>query len=197
MQFCVKLNGLKCTKKNWNIKHNILWYYCQIFLTKRIRIPASYLISKSSYYQDPVLLRWINFNPSMDKWFHAQESMWGNHLTILKHQRCNHRRLEIDGAHLGPTGPRWAPCWPHDPCYLGDIMSDRIAYSGIILIGRSTNWMSKLKEIRKGLFVFCFNDGTCLLKTPNISPFFMLNLVWQPDNAHERWTVQIISGFVL
>ena len=23
------------------------------------------------------------------------------------------------GAHLGPTGPRWAPCWPHDLCYLG------------------------------------------------------------------------------
>ena len=20
---------------------------------------------------------------------------------------------------LGPTGPRWAPCWPHEPCYLG------------------------------------------------------------------------------
>ena len=18
---------------------------------------------------------------------------------------------------LGPVGPRWAPCWPHDPCY--------------------------------------------------------------------------------
>ena len=23
------------------------------------------------------------------------------------------------GAHLGPTRPRWAPCWPHEPCYLG------------------------------------------------------------------------------
>ena len=23
------------------------------------------------------------------------------------------------GAHLGPTGPRWAPCWPHELCYLG------------------------------------------------------------------------------
>ena len=23
------------------------------------------------------------------------------------------------GAHLGPTGPRWAPCWPHEPCYQG------------------------------------------------------------------------------
>ena len=22
------------------------------------------------------------------------------------------------GAHLGPTGPWWAPCWPHEPCYL-------------------------------------------------------------------------------
>ena len=25
----------------------------------------------------------------------------------------------LHGAHLGPTGPRSAPCWPRDPCYLG------------------------------------------------------------------------------
>ena len=23
------------------------------------------------------------------------------------------------GAHLGPTGPRWAPCWLHELCFLG------------------------------------------------------------------------------
>ena len=23
------------------------------------------------------------------------------------------------GAHLGPVGRRWAPCWPHKPCYQG------------------------------------------------------------------------------
>ena len=23
------------------------------------------------------------------------------------------------GAHLGPTGPSWVPCWPHEPCYQG------------------------------------------------------------------------------
>ena len=23
------------------------------------------------------------------------------------------------GAHLGPVGPSWAPCWPHGPCYRG------------------------------------------------------------------------------
>ena len=21
------------------------------------------------------------------------------------------------GAHLGPVGPKWAPCWPHEACY--------------------------------------------------------------------------------
>ena len=29
-----------------------------------------------------------------------KQSSWGQH-----------------GAHLGPVGPRWAPCWPHEPCY--------------------------------------------------------------------------------
>ena len=31
-----------------------------------------------------------------------KQSSWGQH-----------------GAHLGPVGPIWAPCWPHEPCYLG------------------------------------------------------------------------------
>ena len=31
-----------------------------------------------------------------------QQSSWGQH-----------------GAHLGPVGPRWAPCWPHEPFYQG------------------------------------------------------------------------------
>ena len=29
---------------------------------------------------------------------------------------------KVHEAHLGPTGPRWAPCWPHEPCY-HDIVS--------------------------------------------------------------------------
>ena len=26
------------------------------------------------------------------------------------------------GSHLGPTGPRWAPCWPYELCYLGNLV---------------------------------------------------------------------------
>ena len=31
-----------------------------------------------------------------------KQSSWGQH-----------------GAHLGPVGPRWTLCWPHEPCYQG------------------------------------------------------------------------------
>ena len=34
------------------------------------------------------------------------QSSWGQH-----------------GAHLGPTGPRWDPCWPHESCYKGLYLS--------------------------------------------------------------------------
>ena len=37
------------------------------------------------------------------------------------------------GAHLGPTEPRWATCWPNEPCYQGDIayckQATRYSYS--------------------------------------------------------------------
>ena len=26
---------------------------------------------------------------------------------------------KVHGANMGPTGPRWAPSWPHENCYLG------------------------------------------------------------------------------
>ena len=31
---------------------------------------------------------------------------------------------KVHGANMGPVGPRWAPCWPHEPCYQGTYVSD-------------------------------------------------------------------------
>ena len=31
-------------------------------------------------------------------------------------------------AHLGPDGPRWVACWPHEPCYLGGFWKEHITY---------------------------------------------------------------------
>ena len=39
-----------------------------------------------------------------------RQSSWGQH-----------------GAYQGPVGPRWAPCWPHEPCYQDNICTWKAA----------------------------------------------------------------------
>ena len=39
---------------------------------------------------------------------------------------------DLHGTHLGPTGPRWAPCWPHEPCYQGKAAKLLLDTSGFI-----------------------------------------------------------------
>ena len=58
------------------------------------------------------------------------------------------------GAHLGPPGPRWAPCWPHDPCYLGrDTWGEAQCFSNSSLTSYFVpNWRSFIME-SKGLFI--------------------------------------------
>ena len=41
---------------------------------------------------------------------------WGKPRPVIKDNYPNNK---AHGAHLGPTEPRWAPCWPHEHCYLG------------------------------------------------------------------------------
>ena len=45
----------------------------------------------------------ISASPNQDDSYRPRKQRsWGQH-----------------GAHLGPVGPRLAPCWPHEPCYQG------------------------------------------------------------------------------
>ena len=71
--------------------------------------------------------------PQLNPW---QQGSWGQH-----------------GSHLGPTGPRWAPCWPHELCCLGSIASIEIqAHTNktgyCTTIHANCGWYKK-KEIRK------------------------------------------------
>ena len=58
-------------------------------------------------------------------------------------------------AHLGPVGPRWAPCWPHDPCYQGAYWNwfhwlriyDKSFTCTIILHNGATNHNSTLVQV--------------------------------------------------
>ena len=35
----------------------------------------------------------------------------------LNEGELNNPDSKVHGAYLGPTGARWALCWPHEPCY--------------------------------------------------------------------------------
>ena len=58
------------------------------------------------------------------------------------------------GAHLGPTGPRWAPCWPNELCYLGIVaVSIPFQWSS----GTLTHWnQTKMSAISKMTFKINF-----------------------------------------
>ena len=43
-------------------------------------------------------------------------------------------------GHLGPVGPRWAPCWPHEPCYQGRCPSICSAVSAFFPISHPGIW---------------------------------------------------------
>ena len=49
---------------------------------------------------------------------------------------------KVHGAHLGPTGPRWAPCWPHELCYLGHNTKHHISLILKWLISRVACWLT-------------------------------------------------------
>ena len=63
------------------------------------------------------------------KWAYAQGSGWkicfntNHHMHSHLHNCGMKTEQNIPdskvGDHLGPIGPRWAPCWRHEPCYLG------------------------------------------------------------------------------
>ena len=67
------------------------------------------------------LMPWTELTPT---WW--KQTLITHFIIIVK----NSPDSKVHGAnmevHLGLTGPRWAPCWPHEPCYLG-------AYSNLVL----------------------------------------------------------------
>ena len=48
---------------------------------------------------------------------------------------------KVHGAHLGPLGPRWAPCWPYEPCYQGGFISKGVTCERLKGQCRSWHWI--------------------------------------------------------
>ena len=52
------------------------------------------------------------------------------------------------GAHLGPVGLRWAPCWPHEPCYQGGSHFVKASLCQVSCIALSVCWTKSARICR-------------------------------------------------
>ena len=81
----------------------------ELYRVWRFPLTLSTMLSDASHMKELLPIRhpdgwniekmaWNHGNRQATRW----QSSWGQHV-----------------AHLGPVGPRWAPCWPREPCYQG------------------------------------------------------------------------------
>ena len=81
----------------------------------RVRIPE-FLTEYVSMY------RWIwdrTYNTLLSDSMMAKFTRSFNTAKLIMNYPWQQGSQDQHGAHLGPIGPRWAPCWPHDLCCLG------------------------------------------------------------------------------
>ena len=134
---------------------------------------------------------------------------------------CSYPDSKVHGANMGPilglTGPRWAPCWPHELCYLGSCKAMReINYQNNFLVNtfpfchqsmctcreltstqlsymthRPHKWSSKRQSL---VFTHWLDTASHLLITVWWScPGWLCNALWGLANgtqAIEKWSLR-------
>ena len=86
---------------------------------------------------------------------------------ILEQFGVNYRDSKVHGAHLGPAGPRWARCWPHELCYLGNSFPNDAFTAVTHTQWSSWEWLWGWRDIRK-LVVNTYENCWELLNTAYI-----------------------------
>ena len=116
-----------------------------------------------------------------------QQSSWGQH-----------------GAHPDPAGSRWAPCWPHEPCYQGlhrwcwfALVIASIAPAstasevmmkaqGVIIRGWLVNWLFKTRTLH---IMYVYTTGNIwniyLYIQYMLFIIHYLNTVWEIVHVHK------------
>ena len=92
------------------------------------------------------------------------------------------------GAHLGPTGPMWAPYWPHELCYLGslhpctEIQPHYVATNHVYEISTNkSHWRAKYGK------TFEFESDFILAKEAFYSVILRYALQWHTDIEYNAW----------
>ena len=66
------------------------------------------------------------------------------------------------GAHLASTGPRWAPCWPHELCYMVKFSLWQLTVPSVTT--QLSNWQP-----------FVFSECVSLPRKTGLCPYYVVN----------------------
>ena len=77
------------------------------------------LRSNMSYRKISWRYKVVRSEPRILSLFWKSDRPLGNTAIEILQSNINIPDSKVHRAHLGPVGPRWAPCWPHEPCYQG------------------------------------------------------------------------------
>ena len=88
-------------------RQKYLWYYEYDKISWN---PPKYFCLISGYMEMNI------FCASWDTFINA--CLLGNSFSDTVHPRWRSSWVQ-HWTHLGPVGPRWVPCWPHESCYHG------------------------------------------------------------------------------
>ena len=87
-------------------------------------------------------------------WTTSMVMSWhGNSFCIT--EQCS---WDQHGAHLGPTGPRWAQCWPHELCFVRVILQSVVdsPHKGTILWTGDVSFVVRLNKLLSSWFFWWF-----------------------------------------
>ena len=93
------------------------------------------------------------------------------------------------GAHLGPVGPRWAPCWPHESCYQGrQSCSTGWCFCLPLLLDSNHNKTARCVNIRVLDFVWDNEAAFHYRKETNPRHSLWIACHWFRCSISEWWT---------
>ena len=126
---------------------------------------------------EPCILVWFTYTLPCSG---LPDSPWGQH-----------------GAHLGPVSPRWAPRWPHEPCYQDILSKPSLFYAYwcygfsccLAIIGMKGGGLWCQKNISRAWMKYCTPQDTvgcsnlCMPLIPYPCPYtcvwYQSPCIWQ------------------
>ena len=115
LSFAARFSNMPCFRqslsRNAITKFHQMWYIYIYIYSKTLSIDACNFSSWLMKCKYQFYYIWKKIPLLLNRCVH-------NRKLTAKGSQCNYFIGSLIARFMGPTrGPRWAPCWPHEPCY--------------------------------------------------------------------------------